>query len=52
MRITEKYLEAGVELHLMHLSPECKELLAKASEFVDVNVEVDPIYHIMTDKLD
>ncbi len=50
--LAEKYLEADVELHLLHLSPDCKLLLAKASEQVDVDIDTDPTYHIMTDKLD
>jgi len=48
--ITQKYLEHGKEIHLRHLSPECKELLNNA-EFVEVNILEDPHYHIASDKL-
>ncbi|MFK8066611.1 MAG: SulP family inorganic anion transporter [Gammaproteobacteria bacterium] len=41
-----KYLKAGKTLHLRHLSPECRSLLEKAGNLVEVNVMEDPIYTV------
>lgn len=49
--LTSKYLAAGKEIHLRHLSPECRELLRNAEGIVDVNILEDPKYHIATDLL-
>lgn len=46
-----KYEEQGKKLHIRHISPECKVLLTKAQEYVEMNVNEDPRYHIATDKL-
>ncbi len=48
--LTAKYLENGKEIHLRHLSPECKDLL-KSAEFVEVNILEDPQYHVASDQL-
>lgn len=50
--LAEKYIDAGINLHLLHLSPECKQLLAKGAEYVEIDKEVDPTYHVATDRLD
>lgn len=49
--ITERYTALGKNLHLRHLSPECKLLLGKAGDMVEANVLEDPDYHVATDKL-
>ena len=49
--LAEKYLNCGKRLHLTHLSPECRKLLDKAGDLVQVNVSEDPHYHIATDRL-
>lgn len=49
--LAERYLAKGKTLHLKHLSQECKILLEKAGDLVEVNVIEDPDYHIATDKL-
>ena len=49
--LAEKYESVGKRLHLTHLSPECKMLLNKAGDLVEVNVSEDPQYHIATDRL-
>lgn len=49
--LAEKYEALGKRLHLTHLSPECKSLLNKAGDLVEVNVSEDPQYHIATDRL-
>ncbi|KZY74077.1 sodium-independent anion transporter, partial [Oleiphilus sp. HI0065] len=50
--LAERYLNAGKTLHLKHLSPECRLLLEKAGNLVEVNVIEDPTYHVASDKLD
>ena len=49
--LAEKYTKAGKKLHLRHLSNECKQLLEKAGDLVEVNIKEDPHYHIADDKL-
>lgn len=49
--LAERYLALGKELHLRHLSPECRKLLRKAGNMVEVNVIEDPQYHVATDAL-
>ncbi len=46
-----RYINAGKQLHLRHLSPECRELLKKAGDLVEVNVMEDPHYHVADDQL-
>ncbi len=49
--LAEKYIKAGKTLHLRHLSPECRGLLKKAGNLVEVNVLEDPKYHVADDQL-
>lgn len=49
--LAERYLALNKELHLRHLSPECRKLLRKAGSLVEVNVIEDPKYHVATDAL-
>ena len=49
--LAERYAAAGKRLHLKHLSPECRKLLTKAGDMVEVNVIEDPRYHVAVDKL-
>ncbi|SES91788.1 SulP family inorganic anion transporter [Thalassotalea agarivorans] len=49
--LAERYTGRGKTLHLVHLNQECKQLLAKAGDLVEVNVIEDPNYHVATDKL-
>ena len=50
-KLAERYRAVGKRLHLTHLSPECRQLLDKAGEFVEVNVSEDPQYHVATERL-
>lgn len=45
-KITERYLKAGKELHLRHLSPDCLQLLKNAEAIIDVNIIEDPTYKV------
>ncbi len=49
--LAERYIKAGKQLHLRHLSEECKQLLDKAGNMVEVNRLEDPTYHVADDKL-
>ena len=49
--IAERYVAAGKELHLLHLSEECRRMLKKAGNLCDVNVIEDPEYRIALDEL-
>lgn len=47
--LATKYTKLGKELHLVHLSEDCKLLLKKAADMVDVNSVEDPHYRIFVD---
>ncbi len=49
--LADKYEAAGKRLHLTHLSPECRTLLDRAGDLVEINVSEDPQYHVATDRL-
>ncbi len=49
--LAEKYQAAGKNLHLRHLSPECRKLLKRAGSLCEVNVLEDPNYRVATDVL-
>ena len=42
--LAERYLNAGKTMHFLHLSQDCKRLLKKAGNLVEVNVIEDPDY--------
>lgn len=46
-KITEKYHKAGKQLHLRHLSPDCRRLLKNAETVIEVNILDDPTYKVM-----
>lgn len=46
-KLTEKYSNAGKKLHLLHLSPECRQLLKNAADVIEVNVVEDPEYRVV-----
>lgn len=50
-KLAERYERAGKRLHLIHLTEECRVLLTKAGDLVEVNVVEDPHYHVADDKL-
>lgn len=45
-RLTELYANAGKEIHLRHLSSDCRQLLANAEKIIDVNIIEDPTYKV------
>ncbi|MBL4816688.1 SulP family inorganic anion transporter [Shewanella sp.] len=50
--LADRYVASGKKLHLRHLSNDCKQLLHKAGDLVEVNLIEDPHYKIGDDKLD
>ncbi|WP_416306655.1 SulP family inorganic anion transporter [Neptunicella sp. SCSIO 80796] len=50
--LADKYKSVGKKLHIRHVSQECRDLLSKAQDYVEMNVNEDPRYHIATDRLD
>ncbi len=53
--LAHKYVEAGKQLRLTHLSPECKILLTKGdaqlADIIETSID-DPRYYVVTDKMD
>ncbi|MFT5522175.1 MAG: SulP family sulfate permease [Pirellulaceae bacterium] len=49
--LAEKYEALQKRLHLTHLSPECRRLLSKAGDLVEINLSESPQYHVATDRL-
>jgi len=49
--LAEKYEQYGKRLHLTHLSPECRLLLERAGDLVEVNLSEDPQYHVATERI-
>ena len=49
--LAERFLSSGKTLHLVHLSAECRKLLSKAGNLVEVNVIEDPKYFVAEDTL-
>ncbi len=49
-KLTSRYLKVGKEVHLKHLSADCRVLLKNADEIIDVNVMEDPTYKVAVDQ--
>ena len=47
--LADRYNNAGKTLHLLHLSADCRKLLRKAGNLVEVNVIEDPNYFVAVD---
>ncbi|GGH63717.1 SulP family sulfate permease [Filimonas zeae] len=48
-KLTERYQKAGKQLHLRHLSEDCRTLLKNAESVIEVNLPEDPAYKVATD---
>jgi SulP family sulfate permease len=46
-----RYQQLGKRLQLRHLSEDCRELLHRARDMIEVNVMEDPHYHLADDRL-
>jgi SulP family sulfate permease len=47
-KLTERYHRLGKTLHLRHLSPDCRQLLRNAGALIEVNIQEDPEYRVVT----
>ncbi|MBE7637833.1 STAS domain-containing protein [Sneathiella sp. P13V-1] len=47
--LAEKYSNAGKQLHIRHLSKDCRDLLHKARNMVEISVLEDPRYGVAAD---
>ncbi|MEL6918835.1 MAG: SulP family inorganic anion transporter [Bacteroidota bacterium] len=50
-KLTERYHKVGKKVHLLHLSPDCRRLLANADKIIEVNVLEDPTYKVVADQV-
>jgi SulP family sulfate permease len=50
--LAEKYQKSGTNLHLVHLSPDCRDLLYKAGRMVEEDKDGDPHYRVVVDYKD
>ncbi|VAX41081.1 Sulfate permease [hydrothermal vent metagenome] len=48
--LAERYEKLGKRLHLRHLSEDCRRLLDRAGDLVEVNISEDPHYHVATNR--
>ena len=48
--MTSRYEEAGKIVHLLHLSEDCRRLMDKADDLIEVNHFEDPTYKVLTDQ--
>lgn len=49
-KLTARYAKQNKQLHLRHLSEDCRNMLNNAAAVIEVNVLEDPHYHIASDK--
>ncbi len=47
--LADRYQKLGKRIHLRHLSDDCRKLLDRAGDLVEVNISEDPHYHVATD---
>lgn len=50
--LANRYQRNGRTLHLLHLSPDCKRLLSRVSDMIEVNVVEDPDYFVGIENLE
>ncbi|MEM8758477.1 MAG: SulP family inorganic anion transporter [Planctomycetota bacterium] len=48
--LADRYEKLGKRLHLRHLSEDCRRLLDRAGDLVEVNISEDPHYHVATER--
>ncbi|MEN8138573.1 MAG: SulP family inorganic anion transporter [Bacteroidota bacterium] len=48
-KLAKKYEQEGKQIHLRHLSPDCRKLIDKAEKIIDVNIIEDPEYTVVVD---
>ncbi len=48
-KLTQRYAKLGKKVRLRHLSPDCRGLLDRAAAMIEVNIDEDPHYAVVTD---
>lgn len=48
--VAKKYQQLGKTVHLTHLSEDCRKMLRKAGDLIDVSFYEEPQYHLTTDR--
>ena len=49
--LAERYQSVGKRVHLRHLSEDCRRLLDRAGDLVEVDISEDPHYHVLADRV-
>ncbi|WP_294311433.1 SulP family inorganic anion transporter [uncultured Chryseobacterium sp.] len=49
-KLSKRYAQYSKELHLKHLSEDCRKMLKNAEAVIDVNIQEDPTYKVMPEK--
>ena len=49
--LAERYQAVGKRVHLRHLSEDCRRLLDRAGDLVEVDISEDPHYHVLADRV-
>lgn len=49
--LADRYQAAGKNLHLIHLSEDCRRLIHRADDLVEANILEDPKYFVADDKI-
>jgi SulP family sulfate permease len=49
--VANRYQNLGKAVHLTHLSQECREMLRRARDLVNVSLSDQPQFHVTTDRL-
>ena len=50
--LAERYIKTGTQLHLLHLSSDCRDLLYKSSHLIEEDKDGDPHYRVVVDYKD
>lgn len=50
-KLTDRYSQQGKRLTLRHVSPDCQVLLQNAAAVIDVNLDEDPTYKVLSDRM-
>jgi sulfate permease, SulP family len=49
--LADRYQAVGKRVHLRHLSEDCRRLLDRAGDLVEVDISEDPHYHVLADRV-
>ncbi len=49
-KLSKRYAQYNKQLHLKHLSEDCRKMLKNAEAVIEVNIQEDPTYKVMPEK--